>query len=271
MTRTLLALIIAFASPPGDVKTTPAKARAVGTELSLLVPQSTKVYYPVLVSLKDATATTQVKWTITPAPVWKEPLPPIKVEKPDGKIEYIEPVGYRFTGTPGTYHIRALYVDFDAKLFGEVEADAVIVGDNPPPVPPGPDPPGPQPPGPLPPTPAAGMIDLPGFHVLIKYERDKFLPNLSSDEIRILNSESDQSVRAYLKRACASVDGSQGWRMYPVPAEGVSGAWKTPYERKQGALPILVASKNGKGWEGSIAGWTPEKVIAKCKEVEALP
>lgn len=132
MTALLLTLLLAFA-PPAKASPT-AKAAA---ELSLVAPAETKVYYPVVVSLRDATPTTQVKWTITPTPVWKESIP----------------TGVRFTGPPQTYHIRALYVDFDAKLFGEVEADAAIVGESPPPNPgPGPGP-GPTPP-PTPNTPS---------------------------------------------------------------------------------------------------------------------
>lgn len=132
----------------------------------------------------------------------------------------------------------------------------------------GPQPP-PTPPGPVPPTPTTGMIDAPGFHVLIKYNRDDF--GRPASETSILSSESVTSVRQYLKSACPTVADGQGWRMYPVPAEGVTAPWKAPYERSQGALPTMTVSKNGKGWEGSIKDWTPEQVIAKCKEIEALP
>jgi hypothetical protein len=113
------------------------------------------------------------------------------------------------------------------------------------------------------------MIDAPGFHVLIKYDRDAFLRPAS--ETSILNSESITSVRQYLKNSCTPTPDGQGWRMYPVPAGGVIAPWKAPYERNQGDLPTMTVSKNGKGWEGSIKGWTPEQVIAKCKEIEALP
>jgi hypothetical protein len=100
-------------------------------------PKEEKVYVPVVVKLKDVPATTQARWTITPAPAWKE-----NVAGKDG-------VGVRFTGPPGKYYVRALYVDFDNKLFGEVEGETAIVGVVPP-VPPGPVPPGPNPPEPNP-------------------------------------------------------------------------------------------------------------------------
>lgn len=145
-------------------------------------------------------------------------------------------------------------------LRGKVKAGH---GPQPPPGP-TPDPPGPKPPTP---TPTNGMIDLPGFHVLIRYDRDNTLR--PPEEFSILFSESPTSVRQYLKANCPDAPDGPGMRIYPYQSVGVSGAWKKPFERLGTTVPSATISKDGKGWEGSIAGWTPEQFIAKCKEVQA--
>lgn len=136
---------------------------------------------------------------------------------------------------------------------------------GPTPTPPGPTPPGPTPPGP---TPQAGMIEAPGFHVLIKF--DAYNTLRSADEHSILFSESDSSVRQYLKKNCPPVEGGLGFRFYPADAAGAGEPWLTPWKRGTGELPIATISKDGKGWEGSIAGWSPAKFIAKCEEIRKL-
>jgi hypothetical protein len=120
-----LAVLLALA-PPNPPPFSPQDIRAA-TEPTLDAPVSAKIYYPVVVTLKDAGKTTQVKWKITPTPVWSEKL--------------TTGVGFRFTGPPAKYHYTALYVDFDAKLFGELEGETEIVGTVP--VPPPIDPPPP--------------------------------------------------------------------------------------------------------------------------------
>ena len=101
------------------------------------VAKESKVYVPVVVKLKGASTSTQVKWKLIPAPAWQE------------KLDAKEGVGFRFTGAPGTYKFTALYVDFKAELFGELEGETAIVGEGPKPDPgPGPNP-NPNPPGPV--------------------------------------------------------------------------------------------------------------------------
>jgi hypothetical protein len=238
--KPLLALVL-FLAPPAAY--TPPKS----ADPSLVLPAETKIYVPVEVKVDGLSPAAQGRVKISPTPAWRKDLSVGSV---------------LFTGPPGVYHVSVLLIDFDAKKYVEAEADARIVGE----VPPGPEPPGPTPPGPGPgPAPIAGMIDAPGFHVLVKYDRDDTTRNAS--ERSILFSESDTSVRQYLKKNCPTLADGLGFRFYPVPAEGVSAPWKAPYERKQGDLPIAVISKDGKGWEGSIKDWTPEKFIAKCEEI----
>jgi hypothetical protein len=119
-----LAILLALA-PPNPPPFSPQDVRAAN-EPTLDAPASAKVYYPVVVSLKDAGKTTQVKWKITPTPVWSEKL--------------TTGVGFRFTAPPGKYRYTALYVDFDAKLFGELEGETEIVGTVPGPIDPPPPP-----------------------------------------------------------------------------------------------------------------------------------
>jgi hypothetical protein len=249
-----LALLLALAPP-----TTPTSSVTPrGEDVAIAVAAQTEIYVPVVVKVMNGAAKSSALFEVTPTPSW---------ERQTGKT-------FEFTGPPGTYTVTAFYVEVApdlTPLLKKLRASTTISGVPPPPgpTPPGPTPPGPTPPGPQPPTPTAGMIDAPGFHVLIKYDRDNF--NAPASEISILNSESVTSVRQHLKNVCPPVADGQGWRMYPVPAGGVIAPWKAPYERNQGELPTMVVSKNGKGWEGSIKGWTPEQVIAKCKEIEALP
>lgn len=243
MKITLAFLALALAPAYADVPQVSVKA-----DPSLVVPAEVKVYVPVAVHLKGAAKTTKCKWKVTPEPAWSEKLP-----DDDG-------VGFRFTGPPAKYQIRVDYVDFKKELWGDASAQVSVVGD----APPGPGPP----PGPTP-GPVVTGIDLPGFHVLIKYARDETLR--PAGEHSILYSESATSVRQYLKAACQTAPDGMGFRFYPAESVGVTGAWKAAFDRTHTALPWAVVSKNGKGWEGSIAGWSPEQFIAKCKEIEALP
>lgn len=240
--------LVAFAPP------TTQQASPVRGEVQIAVSASTPVYVPVKVQVANGIEKSSAAFEVSPAPAY---------EKQTGRSSY------EFTGPPGNYVVMAFYIEVDKDgfpLVKKLKQQTVIEGTGPPPGP-TPTPPGP---GPTPtPTPASGMIDAPGFHVLIKYARDDF--QRPATETSILSSESVSSVRQYLKSACPTVSDGPGWRMYPVPAEGVQAPWKAPYERNQGLLPVMTVSKNGKGWEGSIKDWKPEQVIAKCKEIEALP
>lgn len=112
---TQLFLLLAFL-PSLDAPKKPPKKAGIAID----APAQVKQYFPVSLKLKDAAATTQSRWTITPKPVWSED---------------IGGGGKRFTGSPGVYAYRVLYVDFDAKLFGEIEGEVEIVGDAPAPPP----------------------------------------------------------------------------------------------------------------------------------------
>ena len=247
-------LLIPFGDVPADSgsKTSPVR----GDDIQIAVSASTPVYVPVVVKVVNGSAKSSALFEVAPEPAW---------ERQTGK-------SYEFTGPPGTYSVTAIYVEVDkdgVPLLKKLRQQTKIEGPAPTPTP-TPTPIPPPGPGPTPtPTPAQGMIDAPGFHVLIKYARDDF--QRPASETSILSSESTTSVRQYLKTACPTVSDGPGWRMYPVPAEGVQAPWKAPYDRNQGLLPVMTVSKNGKGWEGSIKDWKPEQVIAKCKEIEALP
>lgn len=106
---------LAFWNPQAVAPTKPAPPKAI---VLLDVAPQTPDRLPVVVKLTNATATTQIDWTITPTPKWQEPL--------------ADAVGFRFTGPPKKYHLRAVYCDFDAKFFGWKEVDVEIVGDVPP-------------------------------------------------------------------------------------------------------------------------------------------
>jgi hypothetical protein len=255
---TLLAwAVFAFIAPPTTPTSAPVKAPRKDTPIGLAVPTDTGDRIPVPIQIVGGNAKASALFEITPSPVWER---------------QVGDFNYEFTGVPGAYVVTAIYGDVDANgklTLRKLRASTVINGVAP--IPPTPVPPGPTPPGPtpVPPAPVAGMIDAPGFHVLIKYDRDAFLR--PAEETSVLNSEAPTSVRQYLKTACPAVDGGLGFRMYPVPAVGVAAPWKAPYERTQGDLPVMTVSKSGRGWEGSIKGWAPDKVIQKIKEVEALP
>lgn len=236
---------------PDTPKFDPVKAAEVGIKC----PTDTDDRVPVVVSLVNANKKGSAIFEVTPAPKW---------EKKFSKYEYW------FTGEPGTYTITALYGETSAD--GELSlvrfrATTVIIGTAPRPPP---DPPGPKPPTPPTPQPTVNGIDLPGFHVLIVFDRDN--TTRPDAEFSILYSEAPNSVRQYLKTACpAAPDGGMGYRIYPYQSAGVTAPWAAPFGRINSKSPSATISKNGKGWEGSIAGMTPEQFIAKCKEIEALP
>jgi hypothetical protein len=113
------------ASPAKPVlKPQPAVRKAAApkrADPTLEAPASAKVYVPVVVKLKDAFATTQVKWRLVPEPAWSEKL--------------TTGVGFRFTGPPAKYVIKVEYVDFKKELWGDAAAEVVIEGSAPPPPP----------------------------------------------------------------------------------------------------------------------------------------
>lgn len=260
----LLALLL-LAPPAEPPKVTPVKATKVAAKAAPKVVASSKDHAEkVVVTPAKTTVTLNVKpavnaqdgsffWDVSPGNII------------DVKKENANQLVFDGPAAETTYQVKWTWIPKSGDQV--VSRTSVKAGKGPQP-PPGPTPPGPTPPGPTPPQP--GMIDAPGFHVLIKYNRDDFLRPLL--EQSILFSEADGSVRTYLRSKCPPMpDGGQGWRFYPSPAEGVQPPWLAPYDRHQNALPVAVISKNGKGWEGPITGMSSAAFIAKCKEVEALP
>jgi hypothetical protein len=297
---TLLLLPFGLTGDTGKQKSSPVKPtapkvvkkQAPRAEPVIVAPAETKVYKPVRLALSNATKATQARWKINPEPAWQE-ISQLKTGA-DGQV--IEPYGLRFTGAPGIYKIAVLYVDFDAKLFGELDTDVRIVGDVAPippgPTPPGPTPPGPTPPGPVPPSPAP--IPAPGFRVLMVYETGD-QTNYTIGEINTLYSK---EVRDYLNAKCVVEGQTKGYRIYDkdVVLTGEGDVWKNavarakqkmaewkPVTRREvvydgltpnitvhtvgdhQAMPWLVISDGVRGWEGPMPD-RYEDAFAKIKE-----
>jgi hypothetical protein len=111
----------------------------------------------------------------------------------------------------------------------------VVVGDAPPPVPPGPTPPGPVPPGPGP-APSGGLT------VLVVYDAGK-VGTLTEAQQNVLYSK---RVRDWLDaHTPAGPDGkTHNWRIFDqgVDASADPGPWKALLARPRAAVPALVVA-----------------------------
>ena len=239
----------------------PRKPLPPRSELIIVAPAETKVYVPVKLALNGATKATQARWKITPTPAWQETVP----LKTDAKGAVVEQYGMRFTGAPGIYKIAVLYVDFDAKMFGELDTDVRIVGAGPKPPDPDPDP-DPDDVDPPPPPLGPAPIPVPGFRVLVLYETGD-QTGYTVGEINMLYAK---EVRDYLNAKCVKEGVTPGFRIYDkdVVMTGESDVWKNAVAR---AKEKMAAWKPVTRRKVVYNGLTPEITLETVGDHQALP
>lgn len=154
----------------------------------------------------------------------------------------------KFTGSPGTYRVRLVVVDFDKRIFDEATA-VVVIGAGPDP---GPTPPVP----PVPPVPPEPKPDAPlafqGFAVLIVYE-SKASTELPAGQQDVIFGK---KVRDYLKANCLKDQGNPNgaYRIYDkdIATDGESKAWQDGMKRARAEVPWIVISNGKTGYEGPL-------------------
>jgi hypothetical protein len=142
----------------------------------------------------------------------------------------------------GVYQVEALV----AKSSKIARAHCtILVGQAPPPVPPGPQPP-------VPPVPPPGPAPIPeaGFRVLVVLPHQAKLPREQLDALL------SQEVRQYLDSKCVvGPDGkTKEWRIWDETTNpgNESALWQAAFKRSRQGLPWIVISTGQAGYEGPL-------------------
>lgn len=153
---------------------------------------------------------------------------------------------------PGRYRYEA----WNAK--GDVASDiavgwVVILGPQPPPVPPLPPVP---PPPPIPPPPSPAPIPVVGFRVLVVFAQTGEAAVLTKQQYNEINGG---EVAAYLNAKCAKDGAQPSWRIWhdKTPMNEAPKMWQDAMKRPRGNLPWIVIS-DGVSSAGSFEGPLPD-------------
>jgi hypothetical protein len=241
-----LAVVLLLFAAPAFAADTPEPTKAGPPTVTLPKEVTGKAGAWIIVSAKTANAG-PVRYYL-PDPGLNE----IPLNALFGEEWYAKAQGRVFTADqPGRYRVVA-WAGGDNRDSSQGSVCTVIVGDAPPPVPPGPNPPGPNPPTPPGPTPGPAPIPADGLHVLIVYESAD-LNKLPKDQLNVLYS---QSVLGYLNTHCAKgPDGkTPEWRIWDqnVPTGAEAKVWQDAMARKRDKLPWLIVSNGREGFEGPL-------------------